>query len=151
MVIYVDGSSVPNPGPSGVGLLVLARGSTADSLIGVTKNIGFGGNNTAEFLGLMDALAIVRAARPRSALIVSDSLVGLRLATGKIRARSGQHLALQRQARDWLVEHEHVRLCWVERNRNLAHHLARFGASLPEGSEDVRLLGSQEQALPRAS
>ncbi|MFI5266857.1 MAG: RNase H family protein, partial [Chloroflexota bacterium] len=141
VVIYVDGSSVPNPGPSGFGLLVLARGDETDWLFGHVKNIGLSGNNQAEFLGLIEACELVRSVRPRSALIVSDSTVGLQLATGKIRGGSSQTRQLQQRAATWLRREPSVSLCWVPRSRNLAHHLAREAADLPAGTEATSPLG----------
>src|SRR5205814_5568768 len=129
LVLYVDGSSVPNPGPSGFGILVLARGGVSDWLFGHVKNVGFGGNNQAEFLGLVEACELVRNTRPRDALIVSDSTVALSLATGQVRAASAFARELQQRTMAWLRQEPRVRLCWAPRNRNLAHHLARQAAT----------------------
>jgi ribonuclease HI len=150
VVIYVDGSSVPNPGPSGFGLLVLARGGGTDWLFGHVKNIGVSGNNQAEFLGLVEACELVRGVRPRSALILSDSTVGLRLTTGKVRAGSTQTRQLQQRTAAWLRREPSVSLCWVPRSRNLAHHLARQAATLPAGTEATSPLGERTRLLPRA-
>lgn len=151
VVIYVDGSSVPNPGPSGYGLLVLARGGGTDWLYGHVRNVGVGGNNQAEFLGLVEACELVRSVRPRSALIVSDSTVGLRLATGAIRAGTSRTRQLQQRTAAWLRREPSVSLCWAPRARNLAHHLARQAATLPSGSEATTLLGESRRSLARAS
>jgi ribonuclease HI len=141
LVVYVDGSSVPNPGPSGFGLLVLARCQTDDWLFGCTKSTGFGGNNQAEFLGLVEACNLVRQARPRSALILSDSTVGLGLLTGNLRAAGPAHRKLQERTSGWLNQSPITGLCWVPRGRNLAHHLARTAVTLPDGTEAVSSLG----------
>ena len=151
LVIYVDGSSIPNPGPSGFGVLVLVRGDGADRLFGHVKNVGRAGNNQAEFLGLVEACELVRNVRPRSALIVSDSTVGLGLTTGRIRAGSGPTRQLQQRLADWLRQERGVSLCWVPRSRNLAHHLARTAAGLPAGTEATTALGQRATRLPRAS
>ena len=151
VVIYVDGSSVPNPGPSGFGLLVLARGGGTDWLFGHVKNVGVGGNNQAEFLGLVEACELVRGVRPRGALILSDSTVGLRLATGTIRAGSSHTRQLQQRTASWLRQEPSVSLCWVPRSRNLAHHLAREAANLPTGTEATSPLGQHSRFLARAS
>lgn len=151
LVIYVDGSSVPNPGPSGFGLLVLARGRDTDWLFGHVKNVGFGGNNQAEFLGLIEACDLVRNIRPRSALIMSDSTVGLKLVTGTARAGSPEMRQLQRRTSTWLKQDRSTQLCWVPRSRNLAHHLARSAANLPTGSDSTTALGQTEQGIRLAS
>jgi len=150
-VIYVDGSAAPNPGPSGFGLLVLARAGATDWLFGQVKNIGVAGNNQAEFLGLVEACELIRAARPRSALILSDSTVGLRLATGEIRGGSAACRQLQARTAPWLRQAEHVRMCWVPRQRNLAHHLARTAAGLPAGADCLTSLGQRGRLAALAS
>jgi len=149
LVIYVDGSSIPNPGPSGFGLLVLARSAAGDWLFGCVKNTGIGGNNQAEFLGLVEACALVRRVHPRSALIMSDSTVGLGLVTGQLRAAGAAHRKLQDRTSAWLRQSAPTGLCWIPSGRNLAHHLARTAAGLPPGSEAVSRLGAGA-AVPRA-
>ncbi|MHB8619377.1 MAG: RNase H family protein [Chloroflexota bacterium] len=151
LVIYVDGSSVPNPGPSGIGLLVLARFAEGDSLYGCLKNIGYSGNNATELAGLLEALGIVRQAHPRGALILSDSMIALRLLIGAARGGAVDHGAPRRQAAVWLKDHPTVELCWVERRRNLAHHLAREAAGLPPGEQSVTHLGTRSHRLRLAS
>lgn len=147
LIVYVDGSSVPNPGPSGFGLLVLARCETRDWLFGCVKNTGYGGNNQAEFLGLVEACNVVRQSKARSALILSDSTVGLGLLTGKLRAAGPAHRKLQERTSGWLAQSAATGLCWVPRNRNLAHHLARSAASLPAGAEAVSSLGASRSPI----
>ncbi len=151
LVVYVDGSSVPNPGPSGIGLLVLARTSWGATLHGCTRNIGHAGNNVTEFLGLVDAVDLVRGGGAKRALIVSDSTVALNLVTGKTPAQPGEYAQMQRRVATWLVQNSHVHLCWVERKRNLAHHLARSAADLQPGEEHVTLLGEHPAVVKLAS
>jgi ribonuclease HI len=150
-VIYVDGSSVPNPGPSGFGLLVLARCGATDWLFGHVKNVGFSGNNHAEFLGLVEACELLRSVRPRSALIMSDSTVGLRLAAGQARAGTAECRQLQARTASWLRQADFVRLCWVPRSRNLAHHLARAAATLAPGAAFTSRLGQSSRLVALAS
>ena len=52
--IFFDGSSHGNPGPSGIGIIVLDKfGRVLDKL---SKFIGFGTNNEAEYRALIEAL-----------------------------------------------------------------------------------------------
>jgi ribonuclease HI len=149
LVVYVDGSSVPNPGPSGFGLLVLARSDAADWLFGCIKSTGFGGNNQAEFLGLVAACDLAREAKASSALIMSDSTVGLGLITGQLRSAGAAHRRLQERTAAWLSQSASTGLCWVPRRRNLAHHLARAAAELREGGEAVNALGRSRSQIQR--
>lgn len=143
LVLYVDGSSVPNPGPSGFGLLALARTPFSDELFSCRKNIGFAGNNQAEFEGIVAACDIVRAVKPKKALIISDSTVGLRLATSQVRAGGPIDRRLQWRLTTWLRQSPSVRLCWAPRESNLAHHLARAAVDLETGAEVIAALGGK--------
>ena len=140
LTIWVDGASMPNPGPSGAGLLVLARGRGQDWLFGCTHNLGIGGNNRAELAALREAVAIVRAAKPARALILSDSQVALRLLLGGKPA--SRATALRTGGR--------LSLCWISRSRNLAHHLAQAAAGAAAGTTTLQALGRSERSLRAA-
>jgi ribonuclease HI len=143
LVLYVDGSSVPNPGPSAFGLLALAQTALSNELFGCLKNIGFAGNNQAEFEGIVAACDLVRAVKPRKALIISDSTVGLRLATNKVRAGGVIDRGLQWRLATWLRQSPRVRLVWAPRESNFAHHLARSAVDLEAGAEVITPLGAK--------
>ena len=53
LVAYVDGGSLGNPGPSGIG--VVMEGAVGGSLR-IAKWIGWQDNNVAEYLALLDSL-----------------------------------------------------------------------------------------------
>jgi len=53
LVAYIDGGSLGNPGPSGIGVVI--DGST-DGTIRIAKWIGHQDNNVAEYLALLEAL-----------------------------------------------------------------------------------------------
>ena len=150
LTIWVDGASMPNPGPSGAGLLVLARGRSEDWLFGCTHSLGIGGNNQAELTALREAVAIVRAAKPARAMILSDSQVALRLllhgkAVSLERDRTGH-----RRTQTWLQAAGHTSLCWVSRSHNLAHHLSQAAAHGQAGASNVQPLGRFQRELARA-
>lgn len=54
MLIFVDGASSGNPGPSGIGIVMCEPDGRVVKRYG--KHIGFATNNEAEYLSLMDAL-----------------------------------------------------------------------------------------------
>jgi ribonuclease HI len=56
LVAYIDGGSLGNPGPSGIGVVI--DGST-DGTIRIAKSIGRQDNNVAEYVALLEALQCV--------------------------------------------------------------------------------------------
>jgi ribonuclease HI len=150
LVIWVDGASMPNPGPSGAGLLVLARGRSEDWLFGCTHSLGIAGNNQAELTALREAVAIVGAVQPARALILSDSQVGLRLLLHGKPVPLDRDGAGHRRTQTWLQAAGQTSLCWVPRSHNLAHHLAQAAAQGQAHTSAVQSLGRYRRALSRA-
>ena len=61
LVAYVDGGSLGNPGPSGIGVVI--DGPT-DGTIRIAKWIGHQDNNVAEYIALLEALQYALGLRP---------------------------------------------------------------------------------------
>ena len=85
LVAYVDGGSLGNPGPAGVGV-VIAGG--ADGKITIAKWIGQQDNNVAEYLALVEALQCAVALKARKLHVYSDSQVIVRQMLGDYSCRS---------------------------------------------------------------
>jgi len=62
LVAYIDGGSLGNPGPSGIGVVI--DGPT-DGTIRIAKSIGYQDNNVAEYVALLEALQCALDLRPR--------------------------------------------------------------------------------------
>jgi len=54
LTIYSDGAATPNPGPAGIGVVVLDE--KGGVVAGISKYIGKGTNNKAEFMALIAGL-----------------------------------------------------------------------------------------------
>ena len=85
LVAYVDGGSLGNPGPSGVGVVV---NGAADGTIRIAKWIGRQDNNVAEYVALMEALQCALAMKARRLHVYSDSQVVVKQMTGEYQCRS---------------------------------------------------------------
>jgi ribonuclease HI len=85
LVAYVDGGSLGNPGPSGIGVVINGgeRGP-----IRIAKWIGNQDNNVAEYAALMEALQYALALNARKLHVFSDSQVVVRQMTGEYTCRS---------------------------------------------------------------
>ncbi len=85
LIAYVDGGSLGNPGPSGIGVVI--RG-LADGPIQIAKWVGRQDNNVAEYLALLEAIQYALRVRANRLHVYSDSQVVVRQMTGEYACRS---------------------------------------------------------------
>ncbi len=85
LVAYVDGGSLGNPGPSGIGVVI--NGSAAEP-VRIAKWIGHQDNNVAEYAALMEALQYAVARKAHKLHVFSDSQVVVKQMTGEYTCRS---------------------------------------------------------------
>jgi len=85
LVAYVDGGSLGNPGPSGIGVVINGGESGP---IRIAKWIGHQDNNVAEYAALMEALQCAVSLNARKLHVFSDSQVVVRQMTGEYVCRS---------------------------------------------------------------
>lgn len=85
LVAYVDGGSLGNPGPAGVGVVI--EGSVSGR-ISIAKWVGHQDNNVAEYLALVEALQSALAMKARKLHVYSDSEVVVRQMLGDYNCRS---------------------------------------------------------------
>jgi ribonuclease HI len=84
-VAYIDGGSLGNPGPSGIGVVLdRSEGPT----IRVAKWIGHQDNNVAEYVALLEALQCALTIKASKLHVYSDSQVVVRQMTGEYTCRS---------------------------------------------------------------
>ena len=85
LIAYVDGGSLGNPGPSGIGVVI---DNPLGQKIRIAKWIGLQDNNVAEYLALLEALQCAVKLRAQAIHVYSDSQVVVRQMTGQYRCRS---------------------------------------------------------------
>lgn len=85
LVAYVDGGSLGNPGPSGIGV-VINGGETG--VIRIAKWIGHQDNNVAEYAALLEALQCAVSLNAKKLHVYSDSQVVVRQMRGEYTCRS---------------------------------------------------------------
>lgn len=113
MTLYFDGGARPNPGRMETAVVVGGRAVIRDDW-------GEGDNCTAEWLALLHAVEIARAAGAQDVLLIGDALSVVEQARGTWRPRSPQmqaHLAAFRAAAAPLAQ---VTVRHVGRSKNLA-------------------------------
>jgi ribonuclease HI len=141
LVAYVDGGSLGNPGPAGIGVVIQdAEGQK----VRIAKWIGRQDNNVAEYLALLEALQYAVALKARAIHVYSDSEVVVLQMTGKYRCRSPRLYSLHWTCRK-LTRALEFSISHVPRSRNaeanqLAGSAARRGqdlADLPSAVDPV--------------
>jgi ribonuclease HI len=91
LVAYVDGGSLGNPGPAGIGVVI---DDPQGQKIRIAKWIGRQDNNVAEYLALLEALQCAVKLRARAIHVYSDSQVVVRQMTGQYSCRSARLYSL---------------------------------------------------------
>ena len=87
LVAYVDGGSLGNPGPAGVGVVI--EGAETGRVV-ITKWIGRQDNNVAEYLALLEALQYALTLNARKLHVYSDSQVVVKQMMGHYACRSSR-------------------------------------------------------------
>jgi ribonuclease HI len=85
LVAYVDGGSLGNPGPSGIGVVIEG---CATGTIRIARWIGRQDNNVAEYVALLEALQCALALKAKALHVYSDSQVVVRQMRGEYACRS---------------------------------------------------------------
>jgi ribonuclease HI len=109
LVAYVDGGSLGNPGPSGIGVVI--EGSQAGK-IRIAKWIGRQDNNVAEYVALLEALQCALTLRAKALHVYSDSEVMVKQMRGEYACRSPRlyslHWICRKLARSFDFSISHV-------------------------------------------
>ena len=110
LVAYVDGGSLGNPGPSGIGVVI---DGSSDGTIRIAKWIGCQDNNVAEYVALLEALQCALGLRAKTLHVFSDSEVVVRQMRGEYTCRSPRlyslHWICRKLARSFDFSISHVR------------------------------------------
>jgi ribonuclease HI len=125
LVAYVDGGSLGNPGPSGIGVVI--EGSPAGKIL-IAKWIGHKDNNVAEYIALMEALQCALKLEATSLHVYSDSQVMVRQLNGEYVCRSPRLYSLNWICRK-LARSLQFSISHIDRESNAeANHLANSAA-----------------------
>jgi len=109
-VLYCDGASRGNPGPSSIGAIAYAKDVEAPVLT-VSRVIGTATNNQAEYRALIEGLRSLQALGATSVEVLMDSELVVRQITGQYRVKHEGLKPLHREAlellkaMDWKIRH----------------------------------------------
>lgn len=126
LVAYVDGGSLGNPGPAGIGVVI---DGAHQGQLRIAKWIGHQDNNVAEYVALLEALQCALLLKAPALHVYSDSEVVVKQMSGEYVCRSPRlyslHWVCRKLARSLKFSISHVhREHNVEANR-LANSAAR--------------------------
>ncbi len=125
-VLYVDGASFGNPGPSGTGI-VLRVGD--EVVVERSEDTGYGTNNQAEYRALLEGLAEAAQRGIRQLVVRSDSQLLVRQMQGEYKIKAKGLKGLKTEADALCERFDHVRFEHIPRERNArADELAKMGA-----------------------
>lgn len=134
-VLYVDGASFGNPGPSGAGIVLSAGGET---IVERSEDTGYGTNNQAEYRALLEGLAEAAQRGIRRLVVRSDSQLLVRQMNGEYKIKAKGLKGLKAEADALRERFDHVGFEHVPRERNArADELAKLGAEAAK-ARDVR-------------
>jgi ribonuclease HI len=123
LTIHFDGASQGNPGPAGIGVVILDADGTPLAEIG--EYIGETTNNVAEYRALIRALEEAQSLGGRRLTIKADSELVVRQLSGRYQVKSPHLKPLFDRACALLRQFERVHVMHVRRTENnLADKLA---------------------------
>lgn len=130
--VQIDGSSKGNPGPAGIGVRILRADGTV--LKEISRSIGTGTNNQAEYEALICALREVELLSPAPVVIRTDSELLFFQMNGKYKVKNPGLRLLHSEAIRLLTRQPGVRIEIVRRELNHdTDKLAKAGADAGRG------------------
>ena len=113
--IYSDGASRGNPGPSGIGAVILKDGKVVHE---IAQYIGEVTNNVAEYEALLAALDYCVKKKLSPVEILADSQLMIRQLTGHYKVKHPNIIPLYEKAKEYLVHLEVTGFKHVPREEN---------------------------------
>ena len=119
LIVYCDGGSRGNPGPSAIGAVVFDAATDPPTLIAsVSECIGVTTNNVAEYKALIGGLEAVAHLRARVVHVRADSMLMIKQLRGEWKVKHANIKPLYAEARALLAEYEIIDLQHVRREMN---------------------------------
>ena len=117
LLIYCDGGSRGNPGPSALGVSI--QTPDGDEIEGIGETIGTGTNNFAEYSAVIKALERAASLGARKVHIRSDSKLLVEQLRGNYKIKSPNLIPLVLRAREAARAFEEVKYEHVRREQNV--------------------------------
>ena len=116
MLLYVDGASRGNPGPSSIG--VSLQNSNGHEIASISQVIGETTNNVAEYTALVEGLKLALKKRIQEIEIRADSELIVRQLNGEYKVKAEQLKPLFREAIQLTKKFKSFKMKHVPREQN---------------------------------
>lgn len=116
LIVYVDGASRGNPGPSSVGAVALLPGG--EELTSVSKPIGRATNNVAEYMAVLEGLRLAGRLRARKVEVRLDSELVARQLNGEYRIKNDKLRKISLSVAEEAARFEACKYVHVPRSQN---------------------------------
>ncbi|MFH1201969.1 MAG: ribonuclease HI family protein [Candidatus Omnitrophota bacterium] len=113
--VFIDGASVGNPGPAGVGVIVCEDGQVLKNL---SKFIGETTNNVAEYMALIFALQEALIMRIDYLVVNTDSQLLANQISGDYKVKNSNLKLLYEQARHLISGFKDFKIRYIPRTEN---------------------------------
>jgi len=113
--IYIDGASKGNPGPAGIGVIIIDAGQVVRN---ISVYLGHATNNYAEYTALIHALQEALLLKAEKIVINTDSELVCRQINGLYKVRSAEIMALYLQAKRLIPAFKEVSVRHIPRENN---------------------------------
>ncbi|MBA7679987.1 Bifunctional protein [subsurface metagenome] len=116
VTIFTDGASKNNPGPSSIGVII--KNQQGQTISTISKAIGHGTNNQAEYRAIIAALEEAIHLGARQVRLNSDSELVVRHHQGKYRVKNAALKPLYQQVKQLLGRLESSTIHHIPREQN---------------------------------
>jgi len=116
VTVFTDGASKNNPGPSSIGVVIKDR--EGQTISRISKAIGYGTNNQAEYKAVIAALEEAIHLGARQVSLNSDSELVVRHLQGKYRVKNAALKPLYQQVKQLLSRLESSTIRHIPREQN---------------------------------
>ncbi|NJD52115.1 MAG: ribonuclease HI family protein [Candidatus Methanoperedens sp.] len=114
-ILFFDGGCRGNPGPMAIGAVLLDNGKKVGE---ISKNIGIGTNNIAEWKALIEGLKLAHDHECKELEVRGDSQLIIRQISGRYQVKSDNLIPLFNEARKLCNTFKKINFKWVKRDEN---------------------------------
>jgi len=126
-IIYADGASSGNPGPSGIGAVI----KTSVEKITISSYIGITTNNVAEYTAVLKSVGLAKNMGIKKVNIMLDSELVVRQLLGIYKVKQKKLLSLYEKIKKILTCFEEYKIYHIPREENTeADRLSKEGIKL---------------------
>ncbi|MCX9025299.1 MAG: ribonuclease HI family protein [Candidatus Methanoperedens sp.] len=113
--LFFDGACRGNPGPMAIGVVLMENGKKLDE---ISKCLGIGTNNIAEWSALIEGLKLAAAHGCMELEVRGDSQLVIKQISGQYRVKSDNLIPLFNEAKKLCGNFKEIDFKWIKREDN---------------------------------